>query len=400
MQTKRILVVDDEELNREYLSHLLSAHYTVTTVDSGEQAIHVASDDPPSLVLLDIKMPGMDGYETCQRLKEDERTQECPVIFVSSNDHEEEILRGYTVGAADYFVRPFKPDELQIKVQQNIEIDESRKALAQQLEDANRTAFQALTDTSAYGAINLFLLEALKCASFSALAEKLFETTSAWGLQCALQIRTGSDTGNHSDAGQVSPIEQRVLSATIDQGRIHDFGCRTVFSDRHCSLLVKNMPLDDEVRYGNYKDYIARLIEGVEGRVIALINEQQVKQRTTQLHKLLDFILQTFRHIQRQNQTIRIGSASIVEQMLEDLGLTIDEIGAVNELSEDSESKVLAVGEACLEQTNRLFSRGLKFNEQVEAMINLFEQTLGGTELTDTNLDALISSLTIPRVAD
>ena len=400
MNTKRILVVDDEELNREYLSHLLSAHYAVTTVDSGEQAIRVAGEDPPSLVLLDIKMPGMDGYETCQRLKEDERTQACPVIFVSSNDHEEEILRGYTVGAADYFIRPFKPDELQIKVRQNIEIDESRKALSQQLEEANRTAFQALTDTSAYGAINLFLLGALKCASFPALAEKLFETTTAWGLQCVLQIRTETHTGNHSDSGQVSQIEERVLSATMDRGRIHDFGCRTVFSDRHCSLLVKNMPLDDEVRYGNYKDYIARLIEGVEGRVIALINEQQVKQRTTQLRKLLDFILQTFRHIQQQNQTIRVGSASIVEQMLEDLGLTIDEIGAANELSEDSESKVLAVGEVCLEQTSQLFSRGLKFNEQVEAMINLFEQTLGGKELTDSGLETLISSLTIPSVAD
>ena len=400
MGTKRILVVDDEELSRDYLAHLLASHYEVVTVDNGEQAIQAASDDPAALVLLDVQMPGIDGYETCRRLKRNEQTAHCPVIFVSAHQQDEEILKGYEAGAADYFIKPFKPGELQVKVQQNIDLDEQRKALAQQLGDANKTALQALTDTSAYGAINLFLLEALKCDSFTSLAEKLFETTTTWGLQCVLQIRSEYETGEYTDQGQVSPIVKRVLSATAHQGRIRDFGKRTVFNDRHCSLLVKNMPLDDEVRYGNYKDYIARLIEGIEGRVIALINEHQVRQKSGQLRKVLDFILQTFRHIQHQNQTLRIGSASIVEQMLEDLNLTIDELGKVNDLSEESEAKVLAVGETCLEETNQLFSRGLKFNEQVESMVNLFEQTLTQAELTEKNLNALISSLTIPEVSD
>ncbi len=400
MNAKRILVVDDEELNREYLTHLLSPHYDVTAVNDGEQAIQAASDDLPSLILLDIQMPGIDGYETCKRLKQDNQTHDCPIIFVSSNDREEEILKGYEVGAADYFVKPFQPDELQIKVQHNIEIDDQRKTLAQQLGDANKTAFQALTDTSAYGAMNLFLLESMKCNAIPKLAELLFETTVNWGLHSALQIISDGEAFYFSDSGQVSPMEKRVLAATRGKGRIQDFGVRTVYSDKHCSLLVKNMPLDDEVRYGNYKDYIARLIEGVEGRVVALVNEHRVSRRTAQLRNVLDFLLQTFRHIQEQNQVLRLGSANIVEQMLEDLNLTIDELGVSNDLSEDSEARVMGVGQACLNRTNQLFSQGLKFNEQVEALIKLFHETLKNPELTDANLNSLIESLVLPDVSE
>ncbi|VAW77660.1 hypothetical protein MNBD_GAMMA15-1459 [hydrothermal vent metagenome] len=400
MEAKRILVVDDEELNREYLTHLLSSHYDVTAVSDGEQAIQAASDAPPSLILLDIQMPGIDGYETCKRLKEDSRTHDCPVIFVSSNDQEEEILKGYEVGAADYFVKPFKSDELQIKVQHNIEIDDQRKTMAQQLGDANKTAFQAMTDTSAYGAMNIFLLDSLKCDDIPRLAELLFETTTNWGLRCALQTHSDEGVSYYSETGQVSPMEERVLTVTRDKERIQDFGSRTVFSDKHCSLLVKNMPLDDEVRYGNYKDYIARLIEGVEGRIVALINEHSVERRTAQLRNVLDFLLQTFRHIQEQNQGLRLGSATIVEQMLEELNLTIDELGISNDLTDNSEAKIMKVGETCLGRTNQLFSQGLKFNEQVDALIKLFHDALQNPELSDTSLSTLIESLSLPEVSN
>lgn len=399
MNVKRVLVADDEELSRELLTHLLSPQYDVVAVENGEQTIKAVASEPPSLVLLDIQMPGIDGYETCRRLKQDARTSDCPVIFVSAKHEDKEILKGYEVGAADYLVKPIKPDELRFKVQQNIEYDEKRQALESRLTEANKMAFQALTDTSAYGAINLFLISALKCDSFDALAALLFETTSSWGLNCSLQIQVPDETLNFSDVGQVSPIEERVLSATIDRGRIHDFGARSVFADRHCSLLIKNMPIDDEVRYGNYKDYIARLIEGIEGRVCALLAEQTVRHRTEQLRKVLEFLLQTFRNIQTQNSQLRVGSATIVEQMLEDLNLTIDELGVVNDISEDSEARLLNVGEVCLNRTNALFSKGLKFNEQVESLISLFEQTLMREQITDQELATLIDSLAIPEVA-
>ena len=399
MGVRKILVADDEELNRDYLSHLLKPHYEVVAVGNGEQAIEAAVSDAPSLILLDIQMPGIDGYETCRRLKEQSQTRDCPVIFVSSKNQDEEILKGYAVGASDYFVKPFKPDELRVKVQKNIELHDQQEKLEQQLDDANKTAFQALTDTSAYGAINLFLLNSLKCSDGETLAETLLETTMSWGLDCCLQIRVPDRVINRSGGNRISPIEERVLSATANQGRIHDFGARTVFNDAHCSLLVKNMPVDDQARYGTYKDYLARLIEGVEGRVCALIAEQTVRMRTTQLRAVFDFLLQTLRHIQNQNYKLRLGSAGIVEQMLEELNLTIDELGVVNDLTEDSEAKLLRVGEDCLTRTNSLFSKGLQFNEQVECLVTLFEQTLVKRELSDADLEALMTSLKVPVVS-
>lgn len=389
----RILVVDDEELNRDLLVHLLKDEFETRVAEDGEQALKLAAEDVPDLILLDIQMPMLDGYETCRKLKENEVTRHSPVIFVSSNTQEEEILKGYEVGAADYFVKPFKQDELKLKIHQNIDLRNQHKAFEDRLDEANKVAFQALTDTSAYGVITVFLVDALKSESSEALAELLFNTTSNWGLHCTLQVRTPGGIENFADNKINNPIEDKVLSATVSHGRIVDFGPRTIFNDRHCSLLVKNMPVDDELTYGKYKDYLARLIEGIDGRVAAMIAEQTIRKRTQQIKSVFENMLNAFSGIQEQNYQLRSGSANIIEQMREDMQVTVSEVSVSDDLSEESESRILDVAEACLKNNNDLFDKGIKFNEQVATMISVFEQILQKDTLTETDLEKLVGSL-------
>ena len=394
----RILVVDDEELNRDLLVHLLKDEFEIRVAENGEQALKMAANEVPDLILLDIQMPMLDGYETCRKLKENELTQSSPVIFVSSNTQEEEILKGYEAGAADYFVKPFKQDELKLKIHQNIELRNQHKAFEAQLNEANQMAFQALTDTSAYGVITVFLVDALKAESSEALAALLFETTSNWGLRCTLQVRTPGGTSNFADNKIDNPIENKVLSATVAHGRIVDFGPRTIFNDRHCSLLVKNMPVDDELTYGKYKDYLARLIEGVEGRIAAMVAEATIRKRTQQIKNIFESMLNAFSGIQEQNYQLRSDSANVIEQMREDMQVTVSEIGISDDLSEASENRILDVAETCLKNNNALFDKGIKFNEQVSAMIGVFEQILQKDVLTETDLEKLVSSLVALKV--
>ena len=388
-----ILIVDDEELNRELLSGLLGQDYNVVTATSGEEAIASATEHKPDLILLDILMGGIDGYETCERLKADPETQDSQVIFVSAKNNEDEIMQGYQVGGVDYLVKPFIPTELKQKIRLNIENQGKKSEWETRLNETSQVAFQAMTDASIYGAICQFYVEALKCEDYEQLAKKMLALTTEWGLKTTLQIFADDEPLTYYDTPAKNPIEEKVLIASREKGRIVDFGERSIFNGKHCSFLIKNMPLDDPAKYGAFKDYLAFLLDGMEGRIVALSAEETVRKRNKQLQKVFLYMLGNFRTVQDKNYQLRSSSAEIVEQMMEDLQLSITEIGAVNELSLDSENAILGVGQQCLSNTNELFSTGLKFVEQIEHLIESFETTLARDELTDTDLNALLEVL-------
>ena len=116
MTRSRILAVDDDALNRTILEELLSEDHDLTLASSGEEALKKAAETNPDLVLLDIMMPGLDGYEVCRRLRADPVLRYCKIILVSAKAMVSERLKGYEVGADDYVTKPFDHDELLAKV--------------------------------------------------------------------------------------------------------------------------------------------------------------------------------------------------------------------------------------------------------------------------------------------
>lgn len=113
MSNQKILIVDDEKLILISTRIVLeSVGYGVLTAASGEEAIHTAQAELPGLILLDIMMPGIDGWETLSRLKEDPATKDIPVIIFTAREHSRGRQLAREMGAADYFQKPFEPDEL------------------------------------------------------------------------------------------------------------------------------------------------------------------------------------------------------------------------------------------------------------------------------------------------
>ncbi|MBX3172019.1 MAG: SpoIIE family protein phosphatase [Candidatus Eremiobacteraeota bacterium] len=105
-----ILVVDDTPDNLSLMSGLLKEDYQVKVAPSGERALRIASSDkPPDLILLDVMMPEMDGYEVCRRLKDDERTREIPVVFLTAKSEVADETLGFSLGAVDYITKPISP---------------------------------------------------------------------------------------------------------------------------------------------------------------------------------------------------------------------------------------------------------------------------------------------------
>ena len=137
----RVLVVDDAPVNRLVLSEALGEDYEVLLADDGPGAVRLAGGEArPDLILLDVNMPGMDGYAVCEQLKESTRTRDIPVIFVTARNEPDDEVRGFTAGAADYITWPLQLPVVQARVRTQL----SCSGLIQRLDAQNRVLAERL----------------------------------------------------------------------------------------------------------------------------------------------------------------------------------------------------------------------------------------------------------------
>lgn len=143
----RILIVDDERININLLNALLKTDYKIMVATDGEQALKAAMTGKPELILLDIVMPGIDGYEVCRRLKATAATQTIPIIFITAMGEVENEAMGFALGAVDYIAKPFNSAVVKarvgvhMKLKRNGDILESLASMDALTEVPNRRAF-------------------------------------------------------------------------------------------------------------------------------------------------------------------------------------------------------------------------------------------------------------------
>ncbi|MDY6941243.1 MAG: response regulator [Cyanobacteriota bacterium] len=125
-----LLVVDDRPENLQLLSSVLRKRYRVRVAMGGEIALKAIDTSPPDLILLDVLMPRMDGYQVCAHLKQDPKTQNIPVLFLSASARGQDKTRGFEVGGADYITKPFQTEEVFARIEHQLTI----RSLKQQLE--------------------------------------------------------------------------------------------------------------------------------------------------------------------------------------------------------------------------------------------------------------------------
>jgi len=133
-EKKVVLVVDDAPANIRVVNEILHNTYKVRIATNGAKALELVNQSPgPDLILLDVVMPGMDGYEVCARLKSDPATRDIPVIFLTGQTEITDETRGFEVGAVDYIHKPFSPAVVAARVQTHLALRETREQLARQL---------------------------------------------------------------------------------------------------------------------------------------------------------------------------------------------------------------------------------------------------------------------------
>ena len=135
-----VLIVDDTIANVLLLKVLIgNQKYRIVTAGNGMEALQAVEKESPDLILLDIMMPGMNGYEVAEKLKADPRTQEIPIIFLTALNSTTDIVKGFKTGASDYISKPFNKEELLIRVTHQISLIAAKRVIASQMEELQST---------------------------------------------------------------------------------------------------------------------------------------------------------------------------------------------------------------------------------------------------------------------
>ena len=156
-----ILVVDDTEANVDILVEALDTDYDVSVAMDGKSALESVSMNPPDLILLDIVMPEMDGYEVCNRLKSDTKTVDIPVIFLTAMTDLENKTKGFELGAVDYITKPFEILEVKARVNTHLTLKTAKEFLAKQNEILERKVQERTRELSATQDVTILSLASL-----------------------------------------------------------------------------------------------------------------------------------------------------------------------------------------------------------------------------------------------
>ena len=126
-----ILVVDDQPMNLKVIASVLGIDYSLSIANNGTNALKMLENGLPDLILLDIMMPDMDGYEVCRRIKANEKTKDIPIIFLTAKTDIDDIIKGFDLGAVDYITKPFNPTEMRVRVVNHLNLYHARNEIKQ-----------------------------------------------------------------------------------------------------------------------------------------------------------------------------------------------------------------------------------------------------------------------------
>lgn len=301
-----ILVVDDDPFMHEMYADALSEKYRLIAAEGGAAALQLAQTERPDVIVLDVEMPDMDGYEACRRLKVMDDTANIPVVFVSGHDQIGDRLRGYDAGGQDYVTKPFIPRELEAKVAFLLKAAAERAQIKGMADFATTTAMTAMTSMGEMGA----LLESLKkfntCADYTSLADTVLDGLASYGLQGVVQVRSPDETITRNCQGDATPLEVSVMNHLVSMERIVQFKSRMSITYPCVTLLVNDMPVEDADRCGRLRDHLAMLLEGAEVRAQGITALFESTRRREVIERSIVHITETLQEIDSSQRRSRM----------------------------------------------------------------------------------------------
>lgn len=366
-----ILLVEDDDFAATATAEMLASDYIVHHVDNGQAALDVVGKQIPDLVLLDVSMPGLSGYQVCRTLRNDATFDGLPIIFLSGLVSEEERLYGYDAGGDDYLTKPAAAGELRHKINLALKNYAERRRLKAELASTFATAMTAMTSAADMGAVLQFLRCSFNCPDYATLCREMLNTLGSYGIEANMQIRGQLGVISFGPNGPCSPLEESVLANMSRQGRLFEFSSCLSCSYDHITIIVKNVDRNDPERHGRLRDNLALLAEGADVRIIALDSSAELEKEHVALTQLVDNTRKALQDIDQHHRQQRIDSKQIFqdlqttfERRLLTIGITVSQEDELAELIQDASQRALA-----------LYDEGLSIETHMENILKQLENT-------------------------
>ncbi len=359
-----LLLVDDDPINLEILEEVLVDTYQLEFAETGEVCLEKLNTLKPALILLDVNMPGIGGIETCQRIKENAETSDIPVLFVSALSLPEEKLNGYEAGAEDYITKPFIEDELLIKIELVLANEQQKKSLQQGSNDAMSMAMTAMTQASEMGEVMQFTRDSYHCQSADALAKRLLDSLSRFELNATIRLTMNSQDLFYSSLGIAGEREQEVMEHVREGERFIHFGKRTIINFKNISVLIKNMPITEQDKYGRLNDITGMLVEGADARMVGIAMASSLIKLINTTHDVLGEIDLVRKENEKKNTEI-----------MDDLASSVDWAFINMDLSEYQEDYFRQLLNHAKEQSQVLFDSDIKMEKKIKNLIALLSMS-------------------------
>ncbi|MEW5008014.1 MAG: response regulator [Cycloclasticus sp.] len=353
-----VLAVDDEDINLEVLNELLEDHYNVITANDGQTCLDSIQQTRPDLILMDVNMPTMDGLETCKKLKEDASTSSIPVIFVSALSTHPERMAGYKVGAEDYLSKPFDGEELFAKVALTLSAQATIAEYEKSSADTMSMAMTALSTAGNVGTALQFANASLACKTADELAEMILEYYSIYGLIITIRYVQENTIKFYSHTNEVNDLEKKLMNQANEQGRFIDFGKRTLVNYERVSVLIKNMPVDDEQKFGEMKDNLGFIGDAAEARAQSIEVERALNTVVISSKEILSEINLEYKENAGKNDSILALLHKEMSEAFQFLEMRIED--------EDSLVSILVSAE---NKSKSLYKNGLNIEAKISRLM-------------------------------
>ena len=313
----KILVVEDNRMDQAIIETNLSEHELII-VDSGEEGVK-AAEQKPDIVLLDINLPGMDGYETCKVLREQDATRTTPVIFLTTLSGLEDRIKAFDVGGNDHIAKPCDPRVLKSKVDFYADFIQKLESSAAETQSVVAALLDVQAQSAKIQSISRFVQGSLFCHDIDSLFNLFMKTAREIGANCVLQIHSDAGSEMRSTDGHISVLEREILEHSQNARRIHTFGQgRAIFKWGHATLLTLHV--------GDLIDILAIFMDALEAGIKAIDAESQ--------------LLIQVNMVESENSRVRDEISDVFEQMSRELKETILSLGIVEALDPNEEDRL------------------------------------------------------------
>ena len=366
----KILLVEDDDFAATVAIEVLVADYDVRHVSTGKDALGAFLIETPDLVLLDVALPEISGYEVCSTMRKNPDSGDLPIMFLSGLVSEQERLAGYEAGGDDYLTKPVLADELRSKIQIQLSAYAERRRLKADLSNAFSTAMAAMSTAAEIGTVVHFLRTSFSCLNYPELCSEILKAFAAYGLEASVKIHGEQGSVSYSPNGLCSPLEDSVLTHMSRQGRLFEFGTRTSCSYGHITIIVKSDPRDDPERHGRMKDNLALLAEGADARVIALDSAAALAKQHEVLSRLTGDIQESLQEIDCRHRS----QASKSNQISIDLQKKFDRCVLTLGITHSQEEELAEMLQEAANCARALYDEGLEIGTHMGCILKRLNQ--------------------------